>query len=125
MANELEAPPNSPTLLRTSSNISIEAMLQWPVFKQSLPDIDTVSRAGLGDNQFDPPDAAGTHLPEDMLRLEVLEPLLESFVANNLPCNPILDPVSLRQQVQAVAEKGLAWDGRSCLLVRAAPIGYG
>lgn len=98
--------------------MSIEAMLQWPVFRRHLPNLDPHISSRLGDNTFDPRlNGSEARLSDSMLRLEVVQPLVESFVANTLPCNPILDPVSLRQHVHEVAERGLTWDGQSCLLV--------
>lgn len=118
VANELEIPPKSTTLLRASSEMSIEAMLQWPVFKRSLREQSTQRETLVGDNQFGQEvRERGAVLDESMMQLEVIEPLVESFIANNLPCNPILDPVSLRQQVDALLKEGLSWNGQSCLLV--------
>lgn len=95
-------------------------MLQWPVFQRHLLHLDTDFQARLGDNQFDPYfDGPPAEIDSSMLRLDITEALVESFVANNLPCNPILDPVLLRQHIREVADRGLAWDGEGCLLVSA------
>ncbi len=121
-ARGTESPPSSATLLRASSDMSIESMLRWSIFRQHLSHLaDRALAQDLGKRATATDERTGEDrlvIGEDELILhpDVVYPLVENFIINNLPSNPILDPESLRQKVQHMVEYGLGWHGESCLV---------
>lgn len=110
-----EFPPSSATLLRASSDMSIEALLRLPTFKQHLP----LTTDNSPSQQMEKP-VFTEPLPRDCdldLRPQVMLGIVENFIENNLGCNPIVEPQALRLKAQLVAEQGLAFNGDSCLVV--------
>lgn len=110
-----ESPPSSATLLVASSDMSIESLLQLPVFKRHLPLLaeSTPSQQMEVTGFAEPP-------PRDCdldLRQDTVRRLVENFIKNNLPSNPIVEPQSLRAKAQVILERGPSYDGDSCLVV--------
>lgn len=114
-----ETPPPSASLLRASHEMSIEAMLKWPIFNQCLRSQDNkhLAKPLAVDAEFSDPRRAADSRIDVNMDLSNVEPVVESFIANILPSSPILDPVEVRQQVREVVEHGLLWNGHSCLAV--------
>lgn len=125
-ASENDGPPRSVTLMRASSDMGIEAILQWPIFKDRLSHLsDNTLMEDLGQ----PPSpresssrAAENTAPGETISLDpgTVSHLVENFLVNNFPSNPILDVASLRRDARQLSESGLCWDGRSCLVVSSA-----
>ena len=120
-----DTPPSSATLLKASSEMSIEAMLRWPIFEQRLGNLSSISlvedlgKVSAADSFTN--DGTRERAAYEVLNLErnTVSRLIENFLVNNLPSNPILDPVSLRRDGQEVVDSGLRWDGKTCLIVSA------
>lgn len=126
-ASETDAPPSSFTLMRACSDLGIEAILQWPVFKNRLSHLsDNTLMQDLGqpssphdESTAGTPYTADPTRQDETVRLDwdTVDRLVGNFLVNNFPSNPILDPESLRRDARRVSEAGLRWDGRSCLVV--------
>ena len=120
-----DTPPSSATLSKASSEMSIEAMLRWPIFEQRLGNlsktslIEDLGKASTAESFAS--DGTRERAAYEVLNLDrnTVSQLIENFLINNLPSNPILDPVSLRRDGQEVVDSGLRWDGKSCLIVNA------
>lgn len=121
-----DVPPSSTTLKNASSEMSIEAILRWPLFEQRLSrsGIDTkiavVEILGQSScSAADTPSNRDLTYPENIMNIDgnIVENLIENFLVNNLLKNPILDPAILRRDGQEFVRNGLQWDGRSCLIV--------
>ena len=121
---ESDVPPCSVTLSKASSEMSIEAMLLWPIFEQHLSSLTRTSLLedlGQVPSITNPSLSHGTQMPAagEALNLDhnTVRQLIENFLVNNLPKNPILNPVSLRRDGQEFVDSGIRWDGESCLFV--------
>lgn len=129
-ARSIDIPPCSAILVKASSEMGIEAMLQWPVFVQRLSDLGIpsdetlIELLGQVSKAVGPSasDGRGVQVDSEGINLEreTIRHLIENFLVNNNVKNPILDPVLLRRDAQEFVESGLRWDGRSCLIVSSA-----
>ncbi|KAH8694481.1 hypothetical protein BGZ61DRAFT_352352 [Ilyonectria robusta] len=106
-----DRPPAADVVTR-SSEMRVESLLRWPVFKikqypsltSSLGHEGSQPQAGTGDGIFD-------------LDPEVITQLVENFLATNHIKNPIFDVDQLWNRVRDISETGLRWDGSTCLVL--------
>lgn len=122
--SEAEGPPSSFTLMKVSSDLGIEAILQWPVFRDRLSHLsDNTLMEDLGEppnpHDWGSPSTVEPTIQDGAVRFDsdTMDRLVENFLVDNFPSNPILDPSSLRRDAHQLAESGLRWDGKSCLVV--------
>lgn len=124
----VDFPPSSAILFKASSEMSIEAILRWPIFAKHLaclgmiasPLIEVLGQPSCRttDFVFNSGREAGVVVDLDAT---IVTQLIENFLINNHPKNPILDPATLRRDGRLCVETGLGWDGSSCLVVRRRP----
>lgn len=119
---QYEGPPSSRVLLRANGDMSIEAMLKWPIYHPHIP--RNSSDSGIRGHY----DSLGI-IDDDMFQLlwhekpnlkqDEVNDLVESFISEILPSNPILDPVQLRMQAHdlVTCNSVLLYNGQSCLMV--------
>lgn len=114
---------------------SCEAILRWPALRDLLlPEEQTIQSFVLdSDLDFDEvflpkTDRAQPPLPKfqspsdpDSRRRNISEveivPLVDKFLMEVHVRNPILDEEELRRHARDVAENGMGWDGKTCLVV--------
>ncbi|KAK9236405.1 hypothetical protein V1525DRAFT_217083 [Lipomyces kononenkoae] len=106
-----------------SSGVGPDMILAWPVFQnQFVPDFldREVAQAALEDD-----DAGGTlsRVDEPDMGNDRISDLIERFLNYVHVKNPVLNIASLRLSAQIVAERGIDWDGRSCLVLLACALG--
>lgn len=114
-----DTPPNS-EIIQNSGDMSVESMLEWPVFypywSGSRPrlvsllgqkSIELVSESFLADSIH-------------QLDSEAMTELVSNFLSTNHVKNPVLDIDALWVDAMDLAKVGIGWDGRSCLVVRRA-----
>jgi hypothetical protein len=103
-----------------------DSVLKWPIFSQAAPHLErelhvpimefwTRSDSNMGRTQSQTGKKGATLLNLDS---NVVNKLVENFLANNHIKNPILDVELLRADAREFAEIGPQWDERSCLIVR-------
>ncbi|KPI42303.1 uncharacterized protein AB675_9796 [Cyphellophora attinorum] len=117
-----EGPPASQVLLRANKDMSIEAMLQWAVFQPYLgPKSSESGIRGHRDTFGIIEEDFSQLLWHDKINLQQgeINDLVESFISEILPSNPILDPVNLRLQAHDLItfNSVLLYNGQSCLLL--------
>ncbi len=114
-----EGPPCSSILLQASSEMSIEAMLHWSIFEHHLfclpsqpliKDLDSVAYQRS-------PRSDRSKIDRLNLDFPTVHYLVQGFVANILPSNPVLKPSTLRHDVQEALDDGMKPCGRTCLVV--------
>lgn len=122
--SEIDGPPGSVSLLRISADMGIESILQWPIFKERLAHLaNNTLMEDLGQAPSTQEEnnvwSADCTPSDDAVNLDhdTMDWIVGNFLVNNFPSNPILDPVSLRQDARQISKSGLRWDGRSCLVV--------
>ncbi|KAH7134562.1 c6 zinc finger domain-containing protein [Dactylonectria estremocensis] len=106
-----DRPPAADVVTR-SSEMKVESLLRWPVFKikqhpsltSSLGHDGGQLQSATGDGIFD-------------LDPEVIHQLVENFLATNHIKNPIFDVDQLWNRVRGISETGLRWDGATCLVL--------
>jgi hypothetical protein len=118
-----EGPPASQVLLRANNDMSIEAMLKWPIYQPYLaPKSSESGIRGHRDTFGIIEEDFSQLLWHEKLNLQQgeINDLVESFISEILPSNPILDPVNLRLQAHDLVtfNSVLLYNGQSCLLVR-------
>ncbi|KAH8822021.1 hypothetical protein F5884DRAFT_109811 [Xylogone sp. PMI_703] len=115
--------PTSTEILSHASNMSLEAVLKWPIFSRLLPhllkDLHTPTTEVLAND-----DPTTTVTEQDIeialqsLGPDILNHLVDNFLFNNNIKNPVLDSNTLRMYVQEFDFSGPQWDGKTCLIVR-------
>ncbi|EEY22426.1 C6 zinc finger domain-containing protein [Verticillium alfalfae VaMs.102] len=116
-----------------SARTTCEAVLQWPVLECSYPPnyiIDAVFETGIVDSDSEEEDEkessnlsllnkSRTHgfNEEDVL------PLVQRFLDLVHTKNPVLEADTLWSYARRVAEDGLKWDSRSCMVLLACALG--
>lgn len=114
--------PPSTAVLSHASEISLEAVLRWPIFSELLPhlspEIHTSTTEILANDG-----PLATVSEDDIanalqnLTIESVEHLVDNFLNNNNIKNPVLDGATLRYQVQRFNSSGVQWDRTTCLIV--------
>ncbi len=124
-----DVPPSSAALLK-ASEMTIESVLQWPILKTRIVDLDLSVSTPLMEVMGRLVSGNASHLQTENtdarlytgmiehLDTVVVENLIENFLLNNHIVNPVLDPELLRRDGRLCVETGLRWDGKSCLIVR-------
>ena len=97
-----------------------EAMLRWPIFKDVLTDEHRRIESFLLDSDVDldttqtgNPHSTGKH---EMRHHEIAH-FCRRYIMDIHPRNPVLDDDALLRYADEVAEQGLGWDTKSCLVV--------
>ena len=113
-----DAPPSAEVLLR-ASEMSIESILKWPIFSETVPNLVPDLATPLIEIVGRPrPNNAGllnSTLPD--LSPDTISRLVQNFLNNNHIKNPVLDVKALWADAREFAESGPQWDARSCLIV--------
>lgn len=121
----LDVPPGPDVLSRATEEMGIEAMLRWPVCKESLDQLGIstsetlVQLLGQVSSHIAP--ATMGHESHDLNRQTVLH-LVENFLIHNNVKNPIIDPVELRRDAEELLQSSHRHGGRFCRLVSMTPI---
>jgi len=114
-----DAPPSGEVLLR-ASEMSIESILKWPIFSESVPHLTPTLQTPLIEVVGRPRLINNTGLPNSTLpdlSPDTINRLVQNFLNNNHIKNPVLDVKALWADAREFAESGPQWDARSCLLV--------
>jgi hypothetical protein len=119
----LEDVPPSTEILLHASEMSFEAVLRWPIFSELVPhlaaDLHTPTVEVLAhETQIATLSEQDISTALQNLTSEVVNDLVENFLANNHVKNPVLDVGLLRIDAREFNESGPQWNGRTCLLVR-------
>ncbi|RDW73246.1 hypothetical protein BP6252_07153 [Coleophoma cylindrospora] len=117
-------PPNGEMLL-SSSDMAMDSVLRWPIYGRSVPHLrrmletPTVERIGEHNQMRSDNRERISRIGTTLLNLDsqVINSLVENFLAHNHIKNPILDVVSLQADVRGFAETGPQWDSKSCLIL--------
>lgn len=127
-----EAPVEVQTISRDdlsipSAKTTCEAVLQWPVLECCYPPnyiIDAVFETGIVDSDSDEEDekeSSNLSLLNKSRRHgfneEDVLPLVQRFLDLVHTKNPVLEADTLWSYARRVAEDGLKWDSRSCMVV--------
>ncbi|KAK9234142.1 hypothetical protein V1525DRAFT_391744 [Lipomyces kononenkoae] len=120
-SRSLECPVSS--LKIPSSGVGPDMILTWPVFQnQFVPGFldREVAQAALEDDN-----AVGTlsRVDEPDMGNDRAFNLIEQFLEYVHVKNPVLNIAFLRSSAQIVTERGIDWDGRSCLVLLACALG--
>lgn len=128
----LAVPISSAVLNCATTEMGIEAMLRWPVFRQRLARLGIAADDPLAALLHQPPrrsepvTAAQRPFGEsqdpqydvaDAFKRENIQRLVDNFLVNNNPKNPVLDPASLRRDAEDFVGSPWQWDDKSCLMV--------
>ncbi|OAA66459.1 c6 zinc finger domain containing protein [Niveomyces insectorum RCEF 264] len=114
--------PPSADVLAHASEMSLEAVLKWPIFAALVPhlaaDLHTPTAEVLAQ---DGPIATVTEhdiaLALQSLSPAALDRLVDNFLANNNIKHPVLDSNALRGYVCAFNATGPQWDSQTCLIL--------
>jgi hypothetical protein len=121
----LDVPPGPDVMSRATEEMGIEAMLRWPVCKESLDQLGISTSATLVEmlGQVSTHIAPATlgHDSQSFKRQTVLH-LVENFLIHNNVKNPIIDPVELRRDAEELLDSSYRHGGRFCRLVSKTPI---
>ncbi|RDL36805.1 uncharacterized protein BP5553_06157 [Venustampulla echinocandica] len=117
----MDVPPST-EILSHASDMSLEAVLKWPIFLGLLPHLATELHTPTTEVLAkDGPIATVTEQDIDMalqnLRPGTLDHLVDNFLANNNIKNPVLDSDTLRTYVQEFNMSRPQWDGKTCLIL--------
>ncbi|EGY17040.1 C6 zinc finger domain-containing protein [Verticillium dahliae VdLs.17] len=133
-----EAPVEVQTISRDdlsipSAKTTCEAVLQWPVLECCYPPnyiIDAVFETGIVDSDSDEEDekeSSNLSLLNKSRRHgfneEDVLPLVQRFLDLVHTKNPVLEADTLWSYARRVAEDGLKWDSRSCMVLLACALG--
>ncbi|KID65286.1 Zn(2)-C6 fungal-type DNA-binding domain protein, partial [Metarhizium hybridum] len=126
-------PPTAETCQNHASNQSsvgtsaafttLDYMFQWPIFCSSLGECSAETNI-LATNHFHEPDqlaSSGLGLP--LFDSGEVAQLLTRFLRLVHVMNPILDCTTLMHHGRVVAELGLQWDAKTCLVLLAMALG--
>ncbi|TEA13911.1 Glucose transport transcription regulator RGT1 [Colletotrichum sidae] len=102
-----------------SDTAGLDSVLEWPIFPKPVPfAIDPFSHASprSGGDVFSPRSPPAMEFYE-------LSRLVDLFLANVHPMNPVVDASVLRQMLKHVAENGPDWSAATCLVALACALG--
>jgi hypothetical protein len=114
--------PPSTEIVSHASDMSLEAVLRWPIFTELAPDLarnlhtstievlakDQSTRVAREDD---------IHQELQNLSPQRVDLLVENFLSNNHVKNPVMDVACLRRYVDDFKLSGPRWDGKTCLVV--------
>jgi hypothetical protein len=122
-----DRPPSSKVLLQVSEMFA-DSVLKWPIFSQAAPHLEREMHVPIIEFWAQSDGSQGraqsqTGRVATLLNLDsnVVNELVENFLANNHIKNPVLDVESLRADAREIAEIGPQWDEKSCLIVSVPP----
>ncbi|KAH8649797.1 hypothetical protein BX600DRAFT_441899 [Xylariales sp. PMI_506] len=110
--------PPSARIIYASTEMTVESLFTWPVFC-----------GGQGDEPYPPlisllaqakwDQRGSTSSNDDDINFEphTISQLVDNFLSSNHVKNPIFDVDSLWGDVKEVTKHGLAWDGKTCLIL--------
>lgn len=131
LADFLEDRPPSSKVLLQASEMFADSVLKWPIFSQATPHLERELHVPIIEfwTQSDGNQKRAhiqTGRVATLLNLDsnVVNELVENFLANNHIKNPVLDVESLRADAREVAEIGPQWDEKSCLIVSVDPANH-
>lgn len=110
-----ETPPTA-DIIYASSEMKVESLLEWPVFRsvQQGPQLPLI--AILGQNNPEAWRSSSTDVIYD-IDPGAVRSLVSNFLSTNHTKNPVLDIEMLWADVRDIVENGPKWDGKSCLVV--------
>ncbi|KAI5462773.1 hypothetical protein BGZ63DRAFT_379677 [Mariannaea sp. PMI_226] len=114
--------PPSTEIISHASDMSLEAVLKWPIFTDLAPnlarDLHTSTIEVLAkDRPITFVTEEDIHNEVKNLTSPVLDRLVENFLTNNHIKNPVLDVGCLRGYVEDFKSLGPQWDGKTCLVL--------
>ncbi|KDN71490.1 hypothetical protein CSUB01_07583 [Colletotrichum sublineola] len=105
------------TNLALSDSVGLDSVLEWPIFPKPVPfAIDPFSHVSPRGDVFSPRSPPAMEFYE-------LSRLVDLFLANVHPMNPVIDSQVLRQMVKQVAENGPDWSAATCIVALACALG--
>ena len=111
LPNTGDSPPTADVITK-SSEMRVENILQWPVFRtQGYPSLAVI----LGQESSYRPFSSSDGMLD--LDTDTINQLVENFLANNHIKNPIFVVDQLWARVRDISETGLRWDGSTCLVL--------
>ncbi|KAK2778505.1 hypothetical protein CKAH01_11750 [Colletotrichum kahawae] len=100
-----------------SETAGLDSVLEWPIFPKPVPfAIDPFSHASPRGEVFSPRSPPAMEFYE-------LSRLVDLFLANVHPMNPVIDVSMLRQMLKQVAENGPDWSAATCLVALTCALG--
>lgn len=100
-----------------SDTAGLDTVIEWPIFPKPVPfAMDPFSHASPRGEVFSP------RAPPAMEFYE-LSRLVDLFLANVHPTNPVVDAQVLRQMLKQVAENGPDWSAATCIVALACALG--
>ncbi|KAL0932214.1 C6 transcription factor [Colletotrichum truncatum] len=103
--------------LSLSDTAGLDSVLEWPIFPKPVPfAIDPFSHASPRGEVFSPRSPPAMEFYE-------LSRLIDLFLANVHPMNPVIDASMLRQMLKQVAENGPDWSAATCLVALTCALG--
>ncbi|KAK1995025.1 hypothetical protein LX36DRAFT_613240 [Colletotrichum falcatum] len=111
------AAAGGPANLSLSDSAGLDSVLEWPIFPKPVPfAIDPFSHASPRVEVFSPRSPPAMEFYE-------LSRLVDLFLANVHPMNPVIDAQVLRQMLKQVAENGPDWSAATCIVALACALG--
>ncbi|KAK1585400.1 uncharacterized protein LY79DRAFT_518860 [Colletotrichum navitas] len=105
------------TSLSLSDSAGLDSVLEWPIFPKPVPfAIDPFSHASPRAEVFSPRSPPAMEFYE-------LSRLVDLFLANVNPLNPVIDAQVLRQMLKQVAENGPDWSAATCIVALTCALG--
>ncbi|RFU78606.1 dna glycosylase [Trichoderma arundinaceum] len=114
--------PPSAEVLSHACNMSLEAVLKWPIFLSFLPHLSadlltTTAEVLAKEGPIATVTEHDVEMAPKMLSAEALDQMVDNFLDNNNIKNPVLDSDTIRRHVQDFNESGPQWDGKTCLIL--------
>ncbi|KAK1461102.1 hypothetical protein CMEL01_14738 [Colletotrichum melonis] len=100
-----------------SDTAGLDSVLEWPIFPKPVPfAIDPFSHASPRGEAFSPRSPPAMEFYE-------LSRLVDLYLTNVHPMNPIVDAQMLRQMLKQVAENGPDWSASTCIVALSCALG--
>ncbi|KAK7458410.1 hypothetical protein Landi51_01233 [Colletotrichum acutatum] len=100
-----------------SDTAGLDSVLEWPIFPKPVPfAIDPFSHASPRGDAFSPRSPPAMEFYE-------LSRLVDLYLTNVHPMNPVVDAQMLRQMLKQVAENGPDWSASTCIVALSCALG--
>lgn len=100
-----------------SDTAGLDSVLEWPIFPKPVPfAIDPFSHASPRGEAFSPRSPPAMEFYE-------LSRLVDLYLTNVHPMNPVVDSQMLRQMLKQVAENGPDWSASTCIVALSCALG--